>query len=170
MTRHQRAALRNEYGLDPKFVRAVETEIEKIDREAVLPDPKDFEIADLRAQVKRLEATIDKQADIQERSLKEIDRLEAENARLEEKWLATEDALAVAKGDGGVCDELREMLDQKCDQIRGLEKRIRGFESIARASISDPKTTDYCRACGESPESGSHSPFGHAYVDPRHSD
>lgn len=32
----------------------------------------------------------------------------------------------------------------------------------------EPKTTDYCVKCGESPESGSHLPHGHAYVDPRY--
>lgn len=31
----------------------------------------------------------------------------------------------------------------------------------------EPKTTDYCLTCGESPESGSHLPHGHEYVDPR---
>jgi len=31
----------------------------------------------------------------------------------------------------------------------------------------EPKTTDYCARCGESPESGSHLPHGHEYVDPR---
>jgi hypothetical protein len=33
--------------------------------------------------------------------------------------------------------------------------------------VSEPKTTDYCANCGESPESGSHLPHGHEYVDPR---
>lgn len=33
--------------------------------------------------------------------------------------------------------------------------------------MSEPMTTDYCLACGESPESGSHLPHGHEYVDPR---
>lgn len=33
----------------------------------------------------------------------------------------------------------------------------------------EPKTTDYCGSCGESPESGSHLPHGHAYV-PKRSD
>jgi hypothetical protein len=30
----------------------------------------------------------------------------------------------------------------------------------------DYKTTDYCVTCGESPDSGSHLPGGHAYVPP----
>ena len=33
---------------------------------------------------------------------------------------------------------------------------------------ADPKTTDYCVVCGESPDSGAHL-FGHDYVDPRFS-
>jgi hypothetical protein len=33
--------------------------------------------------------------------------------------------------------------------------------------VSEPKTTDYCLQCGESPDSGSHLPHGHTYVDPR---
>ena len=32
--------------------------------------------------------------------------------------------------------------------------------------MSDHKTTDYCAVCGESPDSGSHLPHGHAYVPP----
>lgn len=31
----------------------------------------------------------------------------------------------------------------------------------------EPVVTDYCVKCGESPESGSHLPHGHEYVDPR---
>lgn len=32
--------------------------------------------------------------------------------------------------------------------------------------MTDHKTTDYCAVCGESPDSGSHLPHGHAYVPP----
>lgn len=32
--------------------------------------------------------------------------------------------------------------------------------------MTDPKTTDYCAVCGESPDSGSHLPQGHAHVPP----
>lgn len=35
------------------------------------------------------------------------------------------------------------------------------------AQLGEPQTTDYCVACGDSPESGNHLPSGHAYVDPR---
>ena len=35
------------------------------------------------------------------------------------------------------------------------------------APYTEPKTTDYCVVCGESPQSGSHLPHGHLYVDPR---
>lgn len=34
------------------------------------------------------------------------------------------------------------------------------------ATEADPKTTDYCVVCGESPDSGSHLPHGHEYVAP----
>lgn len=33
---------------------------------------------------------------------------------------------------------------------------------------TEPKTTDYCVRCGESPESGSHLASGHDYIDPRY--
>ena len=36
------------------------------------------------------------------------------------------------------------------------------------APYSEPKTTDYCVRCGESPDSGSHLPTGHDYIDPRY--
>jgi hypothetical protein len=36
------------------------------------------------------------------------------------------------------------------------------------ALYGEPKTTDYCMMCNESPESGSHLPSGHTYVDPRY--
>lgn len=35
------------------------------------------------------------------------------------------------------------------------------------SDLGEPMTTDYCVECGESPESGSHLPHGHEYVDPR---
>lgn len=39
--------------------------------------------------------------------------------------------------------------------------------SVPMPELGEPKTTDYCATCGESPESGSHLPHGHEYVDPR---
>lgn len=34
------------------------------------------------------------------------------------------------------------------------------------SDLDEPRTTDYCAQCGESPDSGTHQ-FGHDYVDPR---
>lgn len=109
-------SIAKEYGLDARFKADVEAAIERVEREASLPDVRDLELADLREKVKRLEATIDKQADIQERSLQEIDRLEAENSRLEEQFLAMGDSL------------------------EATQKRLRGFESIARQVVSDTES------------------------------
>jgi len=39
--------------------------------------------------------------------------------------------------------------------------------TLAERLSGEPKTTDYCAACGESPDSGSHLLHGHAYVDQR---
>lgn len=40
-------------------------------------------------------------------------------------------------------------------------------EVLAAAHVDHgPKTSDYCRVCGESPDSGSHLPHGHGYVAP----
>ncbi len=35
------------------------------------------------------------------------------------------------------------------------------------SAFGEPKTSDYCMRCGESPDSGSHLPHGHEYADPR---
>lgn len=32
--------------------------------------------------------------------------------------------------------------------------------------LREPRTSDYCKVCGESPDSGSHLPHGHTYVAP----
>lgn len=44
---------------------------------------------------------------------------------------------------------------------------VASWPAWKRGEYSEPKTTDYCARCGESPESGSHLPHGHEYVDPR---
>lgn len=42
-----------------------------------------------------------------------------------------------------------------------------GDAQRAQHTCTDPKTTDYCQACGESPDSGSHLPHGHEYAPPK---
>lgn len=51
------------------------------------------------------------------------------------------------------------------EQVKGSQQVTVGVDMAA--SYTEPKTSDYCVLCGESPDSGSHLPAGHPYVDPR---
>jgi hypothetical protein len=49
----------------------------------------------------------------------------------------------------------------------GMPLDLKQLRELCEPEFADPKTTDYCTVCGESPDSGSHLPHGHEYQDPR---
>lgn len=51
--------------------------------------------------------------------------------------------------------------------VRAADEAERMRKHHVEPDFGDPHTTDYCVTCGESPDSGSHLPSGHLYVDPR---
>jgi hypothetical protein len=80
-------------------------------------------------------------------------------------WVArvhdTHDQSGFSMCTGGSASSEEEAKKQMAAKLAVLVERLQFGETPA-----DPKTSDYCAVCGESPESGSHGPFAdaHPYV------
>jgi hypothetical protein len=82
VTRRLAEELRKEYGLDDEFKKDLQAAFERLDRGAAPPPPA---VDDRDETIKRLNALVNKQADIHARAQAEVDRLEADNVRLLER-------------------------------------------------------------------------------------